>query len=74
MSVKAKMKRAKKINPQKRRINSAASDRANLESLINLSLSRKEFDNACMLIDRYISQYERELTYHQLCVIAKTLV
>lgn len=74
MSVKAKMKRAKKINPRKRRINSAASDRTNLESLINLSLSRKEFDNACMLIDRYISQHEQELTYHQLCVIANTLV
>ena len=53
---------------------SGTSDRKNLETLINLSLSRKEFDNACLLIDTYIDRYEDQLSYHELCVIANTLV
>ena len=47
--------------------------RHNLEVAINQSLARKEFDAACLLIDRYVQKYEADLSYEQLCVIANTL-
>ena len=47
--------------------------RVQLETAINRSLSQKELDTACLLIDRYLKKYEHDLSYEQLCVIANTL-
>jgi len=47
--------------------------RIKLEVAINQSLARKDFDVACVLIERYVDKYQADLTYHQLCVIANTL-
>lgn len=68
-------KQKRKNRTRKRLSHEAREDisRQNLEVAINQSLARKDFDAACLLIDRYIEKYESDLSYEQLCVIANTL-
>ena len=68
-----KRKKTKEIDNKRKCDSLNQKSRIQLETAINRSLSQKEFDAACLLIDRYVKKYEHDLSYEQLCVIANTL-
>ena len=49
-------------------------DRANQEHLINQCLKRAAFEEAAILVRKYVDAYDAELTYGQLCVLANALM